>query len=245
MKLTFLGTKGYIEPESRRHRMHTALLVSYLGRRVMVDCGSTWQGKIGQINPHAIVLTHFHPDHVSGLTGGERIFCPVYASRQAWEKAQDPEAFTDIHKKTLLPEISETIMGMKFTAFPVLHSTRAPAVGYRITAGRVTIFFVPDVVYIEQRKQAMKNVRLYIGDGASLTRSLVRKSGHTLIGHTPVRTQLTWCAKENVPEMIVTHCGAQIVSGDERKLGAKLRKMAAERGVKVSIAHDGMEKILR
>lgn len=37
MKLTFLGTRGYIEPGSRRHRMHSSLLVSCLGERVMVN----------------------------------------------------------------------------------------------------------------------------------------------------------------------------------------------------------------
>jgi hypothetical protein len=32
------------------------------------------------------------------------------------------------------------IAGIGFEPFPVVHSTRAPTVGYRITAGRVTVF---------------------------------------------------------------------------------------------------------
>jgi hypothetical protein len=74
---------------------------------------------------------------------------------------------------------------------------------------------------------------------------MVRKPKEHLIGHTPVGTQLTWCWKEGVPEAVITHCGSEIVAGDERTLGAKLRKMAAERGVKVTIAHDGMERFLK
>jgi uncharacterized LabA/DUF88 family protein len=62
-----------------------------------------------------------------------------------------------------------------------------------------------------------------------------------LIGHSPVRTQLTWCEKEGVRRAIITHCGSEIVTGDEGKLSAKLRAMAAERGVDVRIAHDGMK----
>jgi len=39
MKLTFLGTRGEIEARTRRHRMHTSLLVSYRTADVMIDCG--------------------------------------------------------------------------------------------------------------------------------------------------------------------------------------------------------------
>lgn len=243
MKLTFFGTRGYIDPSSRRHRMHSSMLVSYLGRRVMVDCGSTWRGKIDTVNPDAIVLTHFHPDHAGGLIDG--VPCRVYAVLETWDRVKDQEGIIHIDKRILKPDRVETIRGIGFAAFPVRHSIRAPAVGYRITAGRVTVFYVPDVVYIQDREKALKDVRLYIGDGATVTRSMVRKSGGALRGHAPVRTQLTWCSKENVPEMIITHCGSEIVTADERKLGANLRKMAAQRGVKISIAHDGMEKVLR
>jgi hypothetical protein len=52
---------------------------------------------------------------------------------------------------------------------------------------------------------------------------------------------LTWCEKEGVPKAIITHCGSEIVSGDEHTLSAKLRAMATERGIKVRIAYDGMK----
>jgi hypothetical protein len=44
-----------------------------------------------------------------------------------------------------------------------------------------------------------------------------------------------------VPRAIITHCGSEIVGGDEHKLSAKLCAMAAERGVEVCIAPDGMK----
>jgi hypothetical protein len=125
------------------------------------------------------------------------------------------------------------------------HSTRAPAVGYRITAGQVTIFYVPDVVWIRDREAALSGAKLYVGDGATITRPLVRKIDEALIGHTPIRTQLTWCQKVGVPRAIFTHLGSEIVEGDERTLGAKIRDLAEERGVELDIAHDGMEVVLR
>jgi len=54
-----------------------------------------------------------------------------------------------------------------------------------------------------------------------------------------------WCAKEGVPRAIITHCGSEIVTGDERNLAARFRAMGAERGVETRIAHDEMELVLR
>ncbi|HET9367905.1 MAG TPA: hypothetical protein VFO22_07525 [Candidatus Udaeobacter sp.] len=47
--------------------------------------------------------------------------------------------------------------------------------------------------------------------------------------------------KEGVPQAIISHCGSEIVTSDERKLFAKLPGMAAERGIEVRIAYDGMK----
>ena len=90
----------------------------------------------------------------------------------------------------------------------------------------------------------MKGVQIYIGDGATITRTFIRRRGKALIGHSPVRTQLIWCQKEGVLHAIITHCGSEIVTGDEREISAKLRAIAAERGVKVRVAYDGMKVAL-
>jgi phosphoribosyl 1,2-cyclic phosphodiesterase len=64
MNLTFLGTLGEIEARTRRHRLHTALLVSYSSANVTIDYGLDWLGKLKRVSPNAIVLTHAHPDHM-------------------------------------------------------------------------------------------------------------------------------------------------------------------------------------
>lgn len=136
---------------------------------------------------------------------------------------------------------------MRVEAFPVVHSVRAPAVGFRITAGSVTIFYVPDVARIPRLEEAFSGIRLYVGDGATLTRPMLRRDSRTgkTIGHAPIATQLDWCARCGVPEMIVTHCGSAVVGADERRVKAKLRRLAEARGVTVVLAHDGMERVLR
>jgi phosphoribosyl 1,2-cyclic phosphodiesterase len=239
MTLRFLGTRGEIDGRTRRHRMHTSLLVSYRAANVMIDCGLDWLGKLKRVSPSAIVLTHAHPDHAWGLKQGAP--CPVYAPEKTWQELQH----YPIKERRLIKERTPTkICGIAFEAFPVEHSILSPAVGYRLSAGRACIFCAPDLIFIHDRSAALKGVQVYIGDGATLTRSFIRKRGRALIGHSAVRTQLTWCQKEGVPRAIITHCGSEIVAGDERKLSAKLRAIAAERGVDVRIAYDGMKLIL-
>lgn len=245
MKLTFLGTRGYIEPATRRHCHYTSLLVGYKGGRVMIDAGKGWERCWHRVNPDAIVITHAHPDHAFALKHGAPP-CPVYATPEAWERMADFAVPQELRRE-LAPRKSVTIAGIGFEPFPVIHSIRAPAVGFRISAGRVRVFYVPDVVWIHDREEALHGAQAYIGDGATIHRSLIRRDSNSgeLIGHATITQQLTWCRKEGVPKMIVTHCGSDIVSGDERSVGAELRRLAKERGVAVEIAHDGMERVLR
>lgn len=243
MKLVFAGTRGEIEARTRRHRMHTSLLVSYRGRRVMVDAGADWLGRLDELAPRAVVVTHAHPDHAWGLKEGSP--APVWATAEAWD-AMKGYPIPDEDRHVVEPRLPfEPVDGIIFEAFAVEHSIRAPAVGYRITAGVVAVFHAPDLVYVHDRSEALGGCSLFVGDGATMKRSFVRKRGDALIGHAPVYTQLGWCQKEGVPRMIVTHCGSEIVTGDERVLAARLREWARQRGVEAGFAHDGMELVLR
>jgi phosphoribosyl 1,2-cyclic phosphodiesterase len=206
----------------------------------MIDCGEDWLGKVDPISPDAIFVTHAHPDHAFGLREGAD--CPVYATADAWRAmASFPIADPRIIKHREPVEIG----AIRVEAFPAIHSIRAPAVGYRIGAGRVAIFYVPDVIDIVDRHDALSGIRLYIGDGASLTRPLVRRKGDKIFGHTTVRAQLGWCRDEGVTRATFTHCGSQIVEGDRRQVEAVVRKLGRERGIDAGVAHDGMELMLR
>jgi len=236
MKITFLGTRGYIDAKSRRHKWHTSTLISYRGKRVMIDCGIDWEKKVWKLKPDAIVITHAHPDHAWGLKNGAP--CPVYAPYTTWQLIKD---YPIKHQRLLKVRTPKKVCGITFETFPVIHSLLAPGVGYRITAGRTTVFCVHDLIKIKQQRPALKNVQLYIGDGASIMRPIIRRSKGKLVGHTTVRAQIGWCQKEGVPQAIFTHCGSQIVKGDERSLGALVRELGEERGVEASIAYDGLE----
>lgn len=235
MDLKFLGTRAEIEARSIRHRRHSALLIHRGEARIVVDCGEDWRGRIHRFAPHAIVLTHAHPDHAFGLRDGAP--CPVHATAETWESLSD---YPVDARRTMMPEAPVDIVGVTFQAFPVVHSVRAPAVGYRIAADGAVLFYVPDVVSIDNRHGALAGVELFIGDGATVTRTLVRRTRRGLVGHTPVRSQLGWCKDEGVPRALFTHCGSEIVAGDEPALAERVRALGRERGVAAGLAHDGL-----
>ena len=239
MKLTFIGTRGEIDVRTRRHRMHTSLLVSYRAANVMIDCGLDWLEKLRRVSPSAIVLTHAHPDHAWGLKQGAP--CSVYATEKTWQELEH----YPIKDRHVIEERTPTkICGITFEAFPVEHSILSPAVGYRVSAERACIFYAPDLIFIHERSAALNGVQIYIGDGATVTRSFIRKRGKALIGHSPVRAQLTWCQKEGVPRAIITHCGSEIVTGDEQKIFEFISAMGNERGVDTRLAYDGIKLTL-
>jgi phosphoribosyl 1,2-cyclic phosphodiesterase len=240
VKLTFLGTRGEIESRSALHRRHSALLVGYRGRLILVDCGLDWRGRLGRLRVGAIVLTHAHPDHAGGLKDGAP--CPVYATAATWQVI---ERFPIDERRLVERRAAVTVCGVAFEAFPVEHSIRAPTVGYRVQAGRRALFYAPDLVAIANEGDALAGLDLYVGDGAAIVRSILRRRGGTPIGHASIRTQLDWCAAAGVPRAVFTHCGSEIVKGDARGVAHRVAELGRERGVRAEIAHDGLELQLR
>jgi phosphoribosyl 1,2-cyclic phosphodiesterase len=201
----------------------------------MIDCGADWLKAFRKIAPTVIVLTHGHGDHAFGLAEGAP--CPVYATTETWDLI---DSYPLEDRRIVHAHTPFRVGGVRFKAFPVEHSLRAPAVGYRITADRVTFFYVPDLAAIPDQRAALRGIDLYVGDGATVVRSMVRKKDHTLIGHAPIAAQLQWCGEEGVKRAIFTHCGSGIVGGDGRTIAARVRKLAAARGVEAGLAYDGM-----
>lgn len=235
MKITFLGTCGYIKTHTRTHRLETATLIEYRGKRIMIDCGGDWLKRVWRIKPDAIVLTHAHPDHVDGLKNGSP--CPVYAPRMTWRLIKDfliPESL----RHTSYFTKPNYICGLYFQPIRIKHSLNAPAVSYRITVGKQIIFYTGDVAYIPNTKRVLRGVHLYVGDGAALTAPLIRKKNEEIFGHTTIRTQLTWCQKAGIKRAIFTHCGSPIVHAHKTSVST-IKRLAQDKGIDAHIAHDG------
>lgn len=240
VRLTFLGTRGEIAIRSQRHRRHSALLLEHGESRLMLDCGADWLGHLKRIDPSAIVLTHGHPDHARGLRAGAS--CPVYATAQTWASIGH---YPIADRRTIRIGRRFTVGAAELEAFSVEHSILAPAVGFRISVGAVRLFYVPDVVFIRNRRTALRGITLYIGDGARLDRPLLRRRDHRPIGHTTIRAQLAWCQHAAIPRAVFTHCGSEIVRADHRVMMARIRRLGREHGVLARVAYDGLKLLLQ
>ena len=174
-------------------------------------------------------------DHAFGLAHGAP--CPVYATEQTWALI---EPFPVESRHVIKARTPFAIGGVTFEAFPVQHSLRAPAVGYRISAGRVAFFYVPDLAAILERRAALRGVDLYIGDGATIVRSMVRMRDHVPIGHASIVAQLGWCKTEGAGRVIFTHCGSGIVKAETRRVETRIKELGEAQGVDARIAYDGM-----
>lgn len=235
MAIRFLGTRGNIPIRSARHRRHSAILFERRGRRVLVDCGEDWLGRARRVRPTSILVTHGHPDHAGGLKHGAP--CPVYATAATWRLlARWPVAV----RGELPVRRALLIDRLLVEAWPVQHSLRAPAVGFRIAAEDFRVFYVPDVAALDCPTRALRGVDLYIGDGAAVRRPLVRRRGAVSIGHASVESQLDWCRAAGVARAVFTHCGSAIVRSRAGEAERIVEALGRARGVEASVADDGL-----
>jgi phosphoribosyl 1,2-cyclic phosphodiesterase len=234
MTLRFLGTRGEIPIRSRRHWRHTATMVVSGHRRVVIDLGGDWSRSGRRLPADALVITHAHPDHVAAIRHGSP--CPVYATADTWRQIGTWPIRTRRSLRAWMPCV---IHGIQFEAVPVEHSVRAPAVGYRITADRRTIFYVSDIAALRQPERALAGVSMYIGDGSSLTRPILRRRNGRVIGHASIAAQLDWCRDAGVYRAIFTHCGSEIVRAGHRQARSRVKRLGRARGIDADLACDG------
>jgi len=237
MIIEFSGTKGEIEESSSKHKYHSSIIVRYKSTSALVDFGVKYNPKLlKKINDFDFILiTHAHPDHyIWTIKKEDRIEIPVFLTTAALDYSNNkPRNYKIIEtgKKYKLKDLD-------VTAYKVIHSLRCPAVGF-VIKGNKTIIYAPDILDFEEKKGKIFNgVDILITDGSSLNLSMVRRREGKLFGHTRVKTIIGWCKKYNIRRLIVTHCGKQIVSMDEKELNSKLQEYA-EGKVDVAIAYDG------
>jgi ribonuclease BN (tRNA processing enzyme) len=239
VRLHFYGTRGYVAESSKSHAGHSSFVLEAHGFRLLCDFGENRKGMLERIRPDAIFVSHAHPDHGWGLWEGTDV--PVYASSVTHELLQELPL---LDRRVLTPDETVSIGPFRLAPLPVIHSVRCPCIGARISLGEFHVVYSADIVAFEDPDTALAGADLFVGDGSTLTGSLVRRhpSG-TLVGHTTVRAQLGWLARHGVLRAIFSHFGRDPIGMGDDALGEALVKLAAANppGCAVTAAHDGLE----
>ena len=239
IRITFLGTRGLVEEQNEAHKHHTAYIIEDEKQRVLFDFGETWAQE-PLPNVDAIWISHAHPDHIGGLDG-RVVDIPIFCS--AVTKSLFPEGLkaNDVHIVEHKREFD--LLRWRALPFPVTHSIRAPATGLRLVVDGQVIVLPSDVLYFENADDLMKDAILYIADGSTLEKSLVRKHKETgeLFGHAALRQQLRWCQKYRVPLLFAIHYGKEPIEMTDPVLARWLQQTqeAVAPDVAAHIAWDG------
>jgi len=187
-----------------------------------------------RFRPAAIVLTHAHPDPAGGL--GDGAASPVYATDVVWAAIG---RYPIERREVVAPRRPYRVGSFRLEAFPVEHSLRAPAVGYRIEAGRAEIFYAPDLG---------RDPRPPGGAGRPRPLRRWRRRDHPR-DHPPAGRQgdrprlhpspANWCAANHVPRAVFTHCGSEIVKGDAPAVAARVEALGRRRSVRARLPTTG------
>lgn len=239
MILEFPGTKGEIEESSPRHNYHSSLIVREENTDLLIDFGAKHNPGLSKIinSFNFILITHAHPDHyIWTLEEENSITAPVYMTPETFNYGKNKPSNHRIIKSG-----KEYILNdLKITAYEVMHSIKCPAVAYKIK-GDKTIIYAPDILdFNEDKGILLRDIDLMIADGSSLNINMARRKDDKLFGHTMIKTIIGWCKKYNVKNLIITHCGKQVVTMKEDELMEKIKEYSGEL-VSVRVAYDGLK----
>jgi len=209
--LQFLGT-GPEKPT--RTRRNSALLVIYKGKRILFGCPPDILEQLKRVGvlPKDLVvcfITHAHPDHSGGREALERENVPIFFKK------------------------GSNILDMRIRAIPVLHSIKAPTVGFKITTQIGSFSYVPDFL---AAPDPLFKVDLLIADGSSVHRDKVRYFPKGRVGHQSMRKTLDQAKRNKTKFVIFTHIGR--VGYSQTRLETLLKKWGEERSLIALPARD-------
>lgn len=191
--ITFLGTSKAVP---NRDHENTHLIIQTSGRVILIDCAGNPVVRLDQaeIDPLTItdlILTHFHPDHVSGLPlllmdmwlMGRKESLNIFALKDVIERVEKmmdlydwrdwdgfyPVVFHPLPNKELMPLIETD--GVKVWASPLCHMV--PSIGIRMQFPGVSACYSSDTAPCEALIRLAENVDVLIHEATG------EGSGHT------------------------------------------------------------------
>jgi len=248
--LKFYGTRGMIEEHNEWIDKRSALLIRYKGFELLIDAGDGID--ISKIKPDCILITHAgHPDHSNSMITYGASDIPIYCNRESARVIQSllgykPDALNVIPYNRMRKWKTLSVDPLiRIYPFRVLHSIIAPEIGFLIQFGKgdrkIRVLIPGDILWIDKDIYKM-DVDVYIGDGSSLDRDIVRlhKEKKIPFGHASIRRQLRWIIEAGIPIAIFRHWGKWAIPLSKSEVREKIKELA-EGKVKVLIAFDGSQ----
>jgi len=237
-RVKVLGSRGLIDEKDRLIRRHSGLLID---ERILVDCG---EKEFLGTKPDVCFLTHAHPDHWFPVKEKvEKVPLSVYCSGRTAQLLN-----TEIEQIRVFKRLSiSRIRSPDYTVYtyPVVHSIKAPANGYVLSLGSSKIVIPGDVLSVKERirEKLWTDALVYVGDGSSIERELVRRKEGEIYGHASVMRQLGWCNQGKIEVAVLRHWGSETVKKGIRWARRRIEQLLDEKDwsypSRVILATDG------
>lgn len=211
VKLIFPGSKGEIEEFTEKHQYNASLLLTCGTARLLIDYGKLRKYTLRELKPDAILITHAHPDPYAWLYEDIETEIPVYMTQETYDygkyRPANPHIFQTGDEFDTGP--------FHWSAYRVMHSIRCPTVGFKVSIENKTLAYNPDLVEIVEKDKILSGVDYYVGDGSAIQANLVRRRGDILFGHSRMSTQINWCKKFGIQNIIFTHLGKETLAKED------------------------------
>jgi ribonuclease BN (tRNA processing enzyme) len=211
MKITVIGFWGGYPA---KNEASSGYLLEYGDYRILLDCGSGVLSELqNHMRPeelHAVVLSHYHPDHIADvgvlqhalliqqLLSGEQKNVPIYGH------SLDKLEFQNLSYKEITKGIAYTpgqpMHIGPFTFQFIKTSHPVPCFAMRIEAGGHTLVYTGDSTYMEEFIDFAKNADILLCESNFYSDMDGSKAGHMTAREAGLIAQ-----KANVKLLILTH----------------------------------------
>ena len=227
--------------ESRRN--YTATLFTLGNEHLLINAPKGIASMLGsrKLAPKYVFLEHIHEDVIGGLHELRALKPIVFATKEVWDYLRrhyrditkekgDFEKLYGFERRVMPAGVTVKLNGFMVKPIPVQHASEGQpvALAFKVNVGGTTVFHASDVFDIPDKQEALKNVDVYIGDGASLGRDIGDQ-------HASMEKQLKWMEVADVPKVFFTQVGH--VGRTHKELNEELKDLAPN----AEALHDGAE----